>query len=128
MSRDRPTPASIRCPWKEPRYDPGRQAVRVHPDAHYYLIADRGAKGPAFLDISNTRHIFVNHRTPAQVKAILPPMYVDYVQAEAPNARIPTIRATFSRSRPAGRADQIAAVIRSLDLPRRQVCWMPASS
>ncbi len=89
---------------------------------HYYLVADRGARGPAFLDISSTRHIWVNHRTPAQIKAILPPMYADYVQAEVPDALDPNDQGhILTITAPSAMSDRIAAVIRSLDLPRRQV-------
>jgi len=80
---------------------------------------DRGAKAP-FLDISTT-HIFVNHRTPAQSK----PFCAD-VRGLRPgrssNAQDPNDQGhLLTITAPPVVADQIAAVIRSLDLPRRQV-------
>lgn len=51
----------------------------------YYLVADRGGTSPSFPEISETRRIRLNYTPAARAKALLSPVFAQYVQSELPN-------------------------------------------
>jgi hypothetical protein len=117
--------------WAEIRDQPLEKALEImvagtpyvverKPD--YYLVADRGVRGPAFQDISVTRMVRTNFISPEKVKSLISPAYSPYVMAEPIDARDPNRQARLvTITAPPSIAERIVASIRELDLRPRLV-------
>jgi hypothetical protein len=89
---------------------------------HYYLVADRSLQGRAFIDISETRRIRLNYTTAARAKALLSPVFGQYVQAEPANPRDPNDQGnTLMITAPAALMDRIVQDLLLVDRYKRQV-------
>ncbi len=88
----------------------------------YYLVADRGIMGRAFIDISETRRVRLNYTTAVRAKALLSPIFSLYVQAESPNPRDPNdMGNTLVVTAVPSMIDRILQDIRQIDRFKRQV-------
>jgi hypothetical protein len=90
--------------------------------AHYYLVADRGAAGRNFPEISETHRVRLNYTQPSRVKSLLSPVFAQYVQAELPNPRDPNDQGNMLLVTAAPTiAERIMEDIKKIDRYKRQV-------
>lgn len=88
----------------------------VQKTSDYYLVADRSAASAAFPEISETRNVFLNYRTPQRVAELLSTAFSQYVRTNNdPNSRIVSVTAPPDMMR------RIVSEIKELDLKPRQV-------
>jgi type II secretory pathway component GspD/PulD (secretin) len=100
----------------------GKPYVYKKMPQHYYLVGDRGILSRAFVDLSDTRRIRLNYTVPMRAKALLSPVFAQYVQAELPNARDANDQGnTLIVTAPAKLMDRIVDDIRQIDHYKRQV-------
>jgi len=88
----------------------------------YYLVADKGITGRAFVDISETRRVRLNYTQASRAKALLSPVFAPYVQAEPANALDPNDEGnTLIITASPQTIDRIVQDIREIDRYKRQV-------
>lgn len=89
---------------------------------NYYLVGDHGPDSQSFLRLAETRYKQLNHITPARVKELLSKKHAQYVQTESASTTDPNDVGHFvAVTAPADIADEIMAIIRRYDVPRRHV-------
>ena len=88
----------------------------------YYLVAGRNMTGDAFPAISETRRVRLNYVQPVRAKALLSPIFAQYVQAELPNPRDPNDEGNMLLITAAPViADRIIEDLKMIDRYKRQV-------
>lgn len=88
----------------------------------FYIVGDRSPTGSAFFELSETRHLRLNHQVPVKVKEMLALQYQQYVQAETPSTNDPNDQGhILVITAPKAIAGTIIDTVRRLDMPRRQV-------
>ncbi len=82
----------------------------------YYLVADRGINGRVFAEISETRRVRLNYIQASRAKALLSPVFAQYVQAEPVNPRDPNDKGnTLIVTASPAMIDRIVQDIREID-------------
>jgi type II secretory pathway component HofQ len=88
----------------------------------YYLVADRGINSRVFTEISETRRVRLNNMQATRAKAMLSPVFGQFVQAEPVNAQDPNDQGnTLIVTATPAMMDRILQDIRAIDHERRQV-------
>ncbi len=88
----------------------------------YYVVGDRSPDSFSFPEISVTRHLNLNHKTPARVKDMLPKVYKQYVEAEAASTTDPNDQGhLITITAPVEINQMIQKMIREWDKTPRQV-------
>ncbi len=88
----------------------------------YYIVGDRSPESASFPEISITRHVSLNHKTPGRIKELLPAVYKQYVQAEAASATDPNDQGHIvTVTAPMAIADAVLKIVREFDMTPRQV-------